>query len=49
MYKIADSLGCMSQGNIDYVLDHNPEVPKSKAAFIAQLENPNAQSGGKGN
>jgi len=30
IYKIADKIGCMSQGNIDYVLDHNPELSGDK-------------------
>ncbi len=30
LYQEADFIGCMSQGNIDYVLKNNPEVPISK-------------------
>lgn len=30
LYREADFIGCMSQGNIDYVLKNNPEVPISK-------------------
>jgi len=30
LYQIADYIGCMSQGNIDYVLCHNPEILSSK-------------------
>jgi len=26
MYEVADEIGCMSQGNIDYVINHNPKV-----------------------
>jgi len=29
-YKISDHIGCMSPGNIDYVMKHNPEADKSK-------------------
>lgn len=29
-YKISDKIGCMSKGNIDYVLEHNPEVLPNK-------------------
>ncbi|MBE6034883.1 MAG: glycosyltransferase family 4 protein [Clostridiales bacterium] len=34
MYKVSDYIGCMSQGNIDYVIKHNPEVPKDKLEFL---------------
>ena len=34
MYKVADFIGCMSQGNIDYVLKHNPEVDRSKLELM---------------
>lgn len=30
LYAISDRIGCMSQANVDYVLKHNPEVPKDK-------------------
>jgi hypothetical protein len=26
LYKISDHIGCMSQANVDYVIEHNPEV-----------------------
>lgn len=26
LYRVSDYIGCMSQGNVDYVLKHNPEV-----------------------
>lgn len=26
LYKISDRIGCMSQANVDYVINHNPEV-----------------------
>lgn len=29
-YKVANTIGCMSQGNIDYVIRHNPEFDPSK-------------------
>lgn len=29
-YKISDNIGCMSQGNIDYLLRHNPEINSHK-------------------
>lgn len=30
LYKISDAIGCMSPANVQYVLDHNPEVDRSK-------------------
>lgn len=26
LYKVSDYIGCMSQANVDYVLQHNPEI-----------------------
>ena len=30
LYEVSDRIGCMSQANCDYVLQHNPEVDPSK-------------------
>lgn len=30
LYAISDRIGCMSQANVDYVLEHNPEVTADK-------------------
>lgn len=30
LYKISDMIGCMSQANLDYVIEHNPEVDPGK-------------------
>lgn len=30
LYAFSDRIGCMSQANVDYVLEHNPEVSKEK-------------------
>ena len=30
LYRISDYIGCMSQANVDYVLQHNPEVASNK-------------------
>jgi len=30
LYAISDRIGCMSQANVDYVLQHNPEVDPGK-------------------
>jgi glycosyltransferase involved in cell wall biosynthesis len=34
MYQIADSIGCMSQKNIDYVRAHNPNVDPKKLHLL---------------
>ena len=30
LYRVSDRIGCMSQANVDYVINHNPEVDSSK-------------------
>ena len=30
LYKLSDSIGCMSQANVDFVLKHNPYIDKNK-------------------
>lgn len=30
LYAISDYIGCMSPANVDYVLRHNPEIPREK-------------------
>jgi glycosyltransferase involved in cell wall biosynthesis len=30
LYALSDHIGCMSQANVDYVLKHNPEIPKER-------------------
>ncbi len=37
LYKISDNIGCMSQANVDYVLNHNPEINPDKVEI-----NPNS-------
>lgn len=34
LYSISDQIGCMSQGNIDYVKVHNPEVKEDKLHLL---------------
>lgn len=34
LYRYSDYIGCMSQGNIDYVIRHNPEVPVEKLYLL---------------
>jgi glycosyltransferase involved in cell wall biosynthesis len=34
LYKLADSIGCMSPGNIEYVVNHNPEIIKEKLHLL---------------
>lgn len=40
LYSCADSIGCMSQGNIDYIVKHNPEVPASKLHIMMNFQKP---------
>lgn len=30
LYQVSDYIGCMSQANVDYVLEHNPEINPEK-------------------
>ena len=30
LYKLSDHIGCMSKANVDYVLNHNPQIDPSK-------------------
>lgn len=30
LYALSDSIGCMSQANVDYLLLHDPEIPRDK-------------------
>lgn len=34
LYKYSDVIGCMSQGNIDFVLQHNPKLPSQKLVLL---------------
>lgn len=34
MYRISDIIGCMSQGNVDYVRNHNSEIDPKKATIL---------------
>jgi glycosyltransferase involved in cell wall biosynthesis len=34
LYKKSDQMGCMSQGNIDFVTQHNPELEASKLHML---------------
>ncbi|WP_435625418.1 glycosyltransferase family 4 protein [Flagellimonas sp.] len=38
LYKISDNIGCMSQGNIDYVKKHNPWLHESKLHLMPNWE-----------
>lgn len=37
LYQVSDTIGCMSQANVDFIIRHNPEIPKQKVE-----ENPNS-------
>lgn len=34
MYQVSDIIGCMSQGNIDYVANHNPQLDSKKLTIL---------------
>ncbi len=38
LYKTADQIGCMSQGNIDYLRRHNPYLDKEKMHILHNLQ-----------
>lgn len=40
LYAIADRIGCMSQGNIDYVKRHNPTLDPGKLHLLPNWTNP---------
>lgn len=33
LYEISDYIGCMSEANINYLCEHNPEIPESKVGL----------------
>lgn len=33
LYRISDTIGCMSQANIEYLLKHNPHIPSNKVSL----------------
>lgn len=40
MYALSDKIGCMSQANADYVLEHNPEIPQDKVEICPNSVEP---------
>jgi len=40
LYRESDYIGCMSQGNIDYVLMHNPEINPTKLHELKNFQKP---------
>ncbi|WP_037356719.1 glycosyltransferase family 4 protein [Schleiferia thermophila] len=40
LYKYADYIGCMSQGNIDYIKTHNPDVSQEKLHELKNFQKP---------
>jgi glycosyltransferase involved in cell wall biosynthesis len=43
LYEMSDMIGCMSQGNVDYLLKHNKEINKSKVEIFPNSINPIAR------
>lgn len=42
LYKVADSIGCMSQGNVDYVVKHNRYLDESKVHILRNSQKSNS-------
>lgn len=40
LYRVCDKIGCMSQGNIDYIRKHNPDVPAEKLHILENFQAP---------
>lgn len=38
LYRVCDEIGCMSQGNIDYIRRHNPDVPAEKLHILENFQ-----------
>jgi len=38
LYNVVDYIGCMSQGNIDYIVKNNPEVVKQKFHILQNFQ-----------
>lgn len=38
LYRVCDKIGCMSQGNIDYIREHNPDVPAEKLHILENFQ-----------
>ena len=36
LYKTADIIGCMSEGNKKYLLEHNPEISEKKVEIFGR-------------
>ena len=34
LYEVSDYIGCMSNGNVDYVVENNPEISKEKVYYF---------------
>lgn len=41
LYHVSDRIGCMSPANIEYVLKHNPGIPKEKVGLCPNAVIPN--------
>lgn len=40
LYALSDKIGCMSQANVDYVIEHNPEIPQEKIEICPNCVEP---------
>jgi glycosyltransferase involved in cell wall biosynthesis len=47
LYAIADQIGCMSAGNIEYIVKHNPDIDRKKLHILHNLQILNENYPGK--
>ncbi|WP_285577564.1 glycosyltransferase family 4 protein [Geothrix limicola] len=45
LYAVSDVIGCMSQGNVDYLLRHNPDLPAGKVEVLPNTRTPGPDLG----
>ncbi|MCR5356950.1 MAG: glycosyltransferase family 4 protein [Lachnospiraceae bacterium] len=45
LYALSDVIGCMSEGNIRYLKQHDPEIPEDKMILFPNTINPPADEG----
>lgn len=47
LYSLSDYIGCMSQANVDYLLEHNPQLDREKVEICPNCVEPQDMSVGK--
>ena len=41
LYDVSDYIGCMSKGNVNYILKHNPKISKEKVGYFPNTKKDN--------